>query len=691
MKKYILYKPLRSLLLTFGLFFTIFFSSCNFLRVDDYFDDTMKFDSIFIKYDYLVQYMWGTSDLFPDESNIFLSPNTPGPLATDEMFTSFEAKGGPHGLYYVLGGINADNIGSYNMSIWGKMYKIIRKCNYILSRKNEANLTTLQDEEITGYTHMLRGYAYYNLIQAYGPCIILGDDILPNNEQPEAYNFSRSTYDECVDYCCNELELAAKYMPKDLTSNFFGRPSRGAAFALIARLRLQQASPLYNGGQAARTTFGTWKRSVDGVNYVSQTYDETRWAVAAAACKRVIKMGQYKLHTVPVDPTMPPRPLPSNVVITNPDFLNIDYYRSYSEMFTGETLGSKNPEFIWGKESYEMQDKTRHSFPTIDYMGGWNGLCVTQKLVDAYYMVDGRDKSNASEEYPYHVAVGTVTDDYFSTNVEEFSGYKIPVGVYGMYLNRENRFYATIGFSGRYWAANTCMENQYNNFNVWYHQMSTGGKDLFSGKGSSVTNVLDYPSTGYVLTKWIHADDAWKGNGSSRTTKFFPIIRYAEMLLGYAEALNHLTKSYTIELPSVGGGNQPAESYTLERNPAEIKTYFDQIRNRVGLPGLTPEEMGADETTLDNIIKREYMIEFACENRRYFDVRRWGMYEETEKAGIYGMHLGEEKSVYYQTPIPVNQVNNRNRVIDRKMVLLPLPKTEVRRVEYLDQNPGWEN
>ena len=55
------------------------------------------------------------------------------------------------------------------------------------------------------------------------------------------------------------------------------------------------------------------------------------------------------------------------------------------------------------------------------------------------------------------------------------------------------------------------------------------------------------------------------------------------------------------------------------------------------------------------------------------------------------MHLGEDKYGYYQTPIPVDQVNNRKRVIDRKMILLPLPKVEVRRVENLDQNPGWES
>ena len=95
-----------------------------------------------------------------------------------------------------------------------------------------------------------------------------------------------------------------------------------------------------------------------------------RWAVAAAACKRVIEMNKYKLHTSPIDPSMPPRVLPASVTITDPDFQNIDYYRSYSEMFTGETIGSKNPEFIWGRQSDAMANMTQCSFPTEKAMGG---------------------------------------------------------------------------------------------------------------------------------------------------------------------------------------------------------------------------------------------------------------------------------------------------------------------------------
>src|SRR3546814_5246971 len=108
----------------------------------------------------------------------------------------------------------------------------------------------------------------------------------------EYYDRPRSTYDEAMDYTCGELEKEAQLMPTDVGLLNFGRPTKGAALSLVARLRLIHASPLYNGGEAARSYFGNWKRKTDGVHYVSQQYDEARWAVAAAAAKRVMDIGQ---------------------------------------------------------------------------------------------------------------------------------------------------------------------------------------------------------------------------------------------------------------------------------------------------------------------------------------------------------------------------------------------------------------
>ena len=57
-------------------------------------------------------------------------------------------------------------------------------------------------------------------------------------------------------------------------------------------------------------------------------------------------------------------------------------------------------------------------------------------------------------------------------------------------------------------------------------------------------------------------------------------------------------------------GNNDSDK-AIQSNVFQLNTkYFNPIRNRVGLPGLSDTEAASDETTLDNIIKREYMIEF---------------------------------------------------------------------------------
>src|SRR5690606_11167818 len=136
----------------------------------------------------------------------------------------------------------------------------------------------------------------------------------------------------------------------------FGRPTKGAALALVARLRLIHASPLYNGGAAARSYFGNWMRKTDGVHYVSQQYDETRWAVAAAAAKRAMDMGQYKLYTVPAgESTSTVAALITSVLdiygLGPRGWSGIGGVRSYWDMSCGEAVAAINAGIIWGRSA----------------------------------------------------------------------------------------------------------------------------------------------------------------------------------------------------------------------------------------------------------------------------------------------------------------------------------------------------
>lgn len=665
-------KLLRLPAIVLGLLFMVALSSCSdYLGIDDYFSDELKLDTIFVKTRYIEAYMWAAASMFPDEGQVLQNQHTPGPLATDEGFTGFLTVYSYNGMRYVLGEITAGNMYSFNT--WGNLYKIIRKCNTILTRIDEAtDMTTKERFSILGNTRFIRAYAYYNLIVDYGPPILLGDEVVESNESLAYYDRGRSTYDEAVDYVCSELDSAAQYLDTTNPLMEFGRSTRGAAYGLIARLRLIQASPLYNGGDAAHTTFGDWKRTSDGAYYVSQTYDEKRWAVAAAAAKRVMDLQgsggtMYRLHTVDADSDTPALP---EGVTSDPDYYKpwpegaagIDPYRSYAEMFNGESVLATNPEYVWGRKSSATISNTQMSFP--QRLDGWNGMCVTQKIVDAYAMVDGQSISNSGSAYPY-------TETGFSSGVQTFSGYRLNAGVSNMYVNREMRFYASVGFSECYWPMTSSTSSGYYNQTITYYYDSPNGK-------GGVSSPNDYPITGYVLKKFIHPSDSWGGTNARRMDKAFPIIRYAEILLSYAEALNNLTGSYTIDVDGQG--------QTFQRDGNEIKNAFNQVRHRAGLPGITGNE---DAETIRTMIEKERMVEFLFENRRYYDVRRWGIYKETESEPIRGMNVEGSKDVFYTRVIP-NTSRIGNRIVDKKLTLMPIPLGEVRRLPSLDQNPGWE-
>jgi len=232
---------------------TLSFHSCNYLNVDDYFEETFKADSIFSNKRNLERYLWATAALFHDEGNMFVSL---GAFACDEAFSMTNDYAA---MQYVLGNVTPTNIGA--MAKWNQMYLVVRKCNTILANMDKvADMSTLDKRETLGYVYFMRAYAYYQLLMQYGPLLIIGDDVLDTNEETAYYDRARETFDVSVDFVCSELELAAAYMPEQVAVSLFGRPERGAALGLIARLRLMQASPLWNGGEAARRTFGTWKR-----------------------------------------------------------------------------------------------------------------------------------------------------------------------------------------------------------------------------------------------------------------------------------------------------------------------------------------------------------------------------------------------------------------------------------------------
>ena len=671
----IIKKAIRAFLLIPTL---IMVTSCqNYLNIDSYFDDEFNIDSVYSNARYMEAYMWGAAAMFPDEAQTNRNSYAPGPMATDEGFNGLTGTGVAniyHGMDFANGKITQDfyGDGNPNLNQWNNYYKIIRKCNDILRNLDKPkDLTTTDRLRIEGFTRFIRAYAYYNILVDYGPAILLGDEVVNTNEPIEYYDRPRATCDETMDYTCEELEKAARLLPapQDVSPLDFGRPTKGAALGLIARLRLIHASPLFNGGRVASSYFGNWKRKTDGINYLSMEYDETRWATAAAAAKRVMDMGTYKLYTYASDENT--AGLPQGVT-SDPNFYKnypdgaggIDPFKSYSDLFTGEAVASINPELIWGRNTNYISTRINQgAFPPS--LGGWGRFCVTQKVVDAYLMDDGRTKEEATAD-------GYYSETGFTTEPRNFSGYPLNAGIYKMYANREMRFYASIGFNEAVWQ--TLSSSTDNNHTAKYYYQDE------DGRGGVTASSPNYPITGYVIKKFVNPMDALKGTGARQIQKAYPIIRYAEILLSYAEALNNLTTSYTVTLDG--------QQYTVSRDKEEIKKAFNLVRYRAGLPGLTEAQLD-DPAEVQKQIERERMVEFLWENRRFYDVRRWGIYEETEREPIRGMNPdGSTKETYYKRVIPSTS-SFLTRVVDKRSIWVPIPRSEMRRLPSLDQNPGY--
>ena len=185
---------------------------------------------------------------------------------------------------------------------------------------------------------------------------------------------------------------------------------------------------------------------------------------------------------------------------------------------------------------------------------------------------------------------------------------------------------------------------------------------------------VDFNHTGYTCKKYVNPEDII-ANGSIRP-KSFPVFRYAETLLNYAEALNELEGSYTEDSITVVG-----------RDAEEILEAFNQVRYRAGLPGLTTLPSQAE---MRELIKAERRIEFNCEGHRYHDIRRWGEAYDAYNRPVLGMNIKakrSEREIFYTITTLTN--DKSRRYFDYKNYFWPISRTVLDRNLKLVQNPGW--
>lgn len=676
---------------------TAFLTSCSdYLDTDKYFKDQQSLEHIFNNKNNTLEWLaLSYSRLQGDNIEIGHSDNNPTNFCDDMTFN--EGNNGDRYRKFKLGeygdGYSYD---TYYKNSWPWSYVAIRQASVFIHNAH-ANDELTQDEidVLIGEAHFLRGYFYWLLIRKYGPVPIMPDEGADFSESYDNLSYPRNTFDECVDFICKDMIEAAKRLPDRRDNLNSARPTKGAALAVRAKVLTYAASPLYNGNtEMADFTDKT------GRQLISQQYDERKWAVAAAAGKDFLdyndQAGVYKIHTVGIRKTAEDTSYPTTIIPPKcepyssqnfPDgWADIDPFESYRSVFNGELSMAENEEVIFtrgqnnrtnnlipdgqeGSVEIGVKDLVKHQLPNS--LGGWNIHGVTQKQCDAYAMADGTpyDREKVMAKYGPGNEFTTINNkalhpyDHLPDN-----------GIYMGYANREPRFYASVAYSGTIWPGASTTEDRYHNQQIFYYRGEQDGR---------VNSNERWVNTGIGVMKYVHPYDINVGNNASIRDKADPALRYADLLLLYAEALNNLTTSY--EIASWDG----TQTYTISRDVNEMHRGVKPVRMRAGVPDYT-DDVYADRDKFFNAIVHERQIEFFAENQRYFDLRRWKIAEEHEAEQIYGCNtlMDRRNALQFYNPVRVPKLQTS---FSRRQYFWPVSWDELRRNKNLTQAPGWKD
>jgi hypothetical protein len=289
----------------------------------------------------------------------------------------------------------------------------------------------------------------------------------------------------------------------------------------------------------------------------------------------------------------------------------------YSSLFIDQSMSS--PEIIFGRQYTITAPHVRMEIANgPNGYGGWAGNTPLQNLVDDYQMSNGKD----------------ITDGA--------SGYDATKP----YVNRDKRFYATVLYNGASYRGNTI------------DAYSPGGKDSKDGPSNWNTT-----KTGYYLRKFMNDNDPIDNPWSSAGQQPWIYLRYAEILLNYAEAQNEAVGPDASVYAAVNGIRQRASV------------------NQPALPA------GLSQSQMRDAIRKERRVELAFEEHRFYDVRRWMIAAVVEGAPAGGMAITKngDGSFSYTPKVALD-----GKAFNTKNYWLPIPRTEILASgNQLKQNAGY--
>ncbi len=474
-------------------------------------------------------------------------------------------------------------------SPWGH----IRNCNDVIENVLKSELTDEEKNTLLGQAYFFRAYMYYHLVTIYGGVPIIDhvqDPILGSDGDGSDLIIPRQTTKDCVDFICRDFERAAQMLPARWSNEAqdFGRITSGLAQAMLGKMLLYYASPVFN-----------------------RSDDASRWEAAYKANKEALaklQQGHFGLAY-------------SNNGGENNGAnwakIWMDYTGSDGSVNEAVFITLHNTkDNVSGQPDYGKYNRWEHNIRPRNTNGN-GGYTPTAEMVDLFPMSDGLKPGESSIKYD-----------------------KV-----NFWLNRDPRFYRTFAFPGVMWEWSeggvsltdaslngiipTDVYTTGRNYALWSYMWNDNEDDLERVSTSNgywadlLTQSTDKAGSHSIYVRkrtddlHLHSTPFYEYINSQSNPKGFmknaaPLIsmRYAEVLLNFAEA-------------ACGAGHFDEALNALQQIRARVGYTSD---NNFGLPA----GINGDRARLLSAILYERQIELAYEGNRYGDMHRWMLFDGGE-------------------------------------------------------------
>lgn len=503
-------------------------------------------------------------------------------------------------------GINASaGYGSY-------YFGMVRTVNNFLVNVENCNMDATLRERMKAEARFFRAMSYLDLTTKFGKV-----PIVTTVMDYDAPNVPRDEVEKVRAFILQELQEISEILPESYdgsSMNEVGRITRYGALALRARAALY---------------FGN--------------YAEAEKSAAA-----VMNSGKYSLFKIS-----------SLNDAQNKEAAEMDAYMDYEEkgldrekfllgMFSYESLwfeenaSPANPEFVVTREymaDANNNDWCRYTYFIPKSLSVKDGYCSyepMQDLIDAYWDADGKTLRNNITMEQRKANFEAMWKDFEEVRNDQaayFAKVKSTDLMQYPYMdefrNRDSRLYASMLFPFKGW-----------------HETAKGEFYLMFDP-TKINQDGNETWTGYCFRKMVALEPYDEYNSPAD----YPVIRYAEVLLTFAEA--HLQNS---------GWD------------AQVTGALNLLRDRCGMPNV-PASLSKEEGI--NFIRNERRIELAAEGHRFDDIRRYGS--------------DYCKQVMNGPSYAPNGYQVINKVWDDRLLLMPIPQGSIDLNPLLknDQNPGY--